>query len=144
MVTLSNDIRQQARELGQQTRRQTDMDKLCDTHLQSELTYHPLDDEFSNTPRYKTFERLVVDHAEANGFTWEECDGMEKDDFRTDVREAFDEGFYQPADRVECLECLDEGHINIRVNDAGDITADAVLDDHVQSGGVKDDENDWR
>lgn len=141
-MQVSDRIRREAKELGMKALAK--MDPLCEEHLR-ELEYHPLDQEFEGSAIYNEFERLVADHAENEGFDWEECDATLREEFRWEVREAFEKGYYNPSEQIQCVACLDEGEIAIRVHDPDSVSAESILDGKSRSGHVgRDDGDEWR
>lgn len=116
------------------------MDPLCERHLR-DLAYHPVDAEFSSTGIYKQFEQLVRAHAEDQDIEWADCDGTVRSELRWEVREAFDHGYYNPSETVECVGCLEDGAISIRVTNPDSIAPETVLQDTAKSD---DSETGWR
>jgi len=133
---VATELADDARELGRQARR--NMDPLCEEHLRK-LEYHPTHDEFSNTQIYKEFMELVYKLAEREGYSRDEVGPMLKDEFIWELREAFDEAYLSPSTtKVECVQCLSDGDIDIRVNNPEELTATELLDGKVQSGNADD------
>lgn len=112
MSEIPDSIKRDAQELGENVR--VSMDPLCDDHMRK-LEYHPTDDEFQNTPIYRKFMDLVSEYA--NHLELDINNPTIKSELIMEVREFFDQGYYQPADKQQCIGCLEDGEIQIRVSE---------------------------
>jgi hypothetical protein len=121
------------------------IDPTCEYHLGEGCYYHPLSDEFMNTPRYRQFKMLVDDHAIAQGFDPEETDLGIMVELWEEVQEYFDmELMSNPADPVECTACFDDGATQIRVHSLDDVSADKMLGKARSSSSRKGGMEQWR
>lgn len=130
-MTIPTHIKKECNELG--VKAQAQMDPLCEDHLR-QLEHHPTDDEFRNTPIYNEFESLVIEYAESLGYTWDNLDVTPREELRWELQEEFDKSYYSPSDQIQCIGCLEDGDIPMRVDNPDSINADEMLDGKSRSG----------
>lgn len=143
MTSVPRDIQNRARALAVEYKQS--IDPTCEYHLGEGSYCHPLDAEFSNTPRYRQFEMLVDDYAIEQGFDPEETDLPIMVELWEEVQEYFSmELMSNPADPVECTACFDDGDTQIRVHSLDAVSADKMLGKSRSSSSDKGGMEQWR